>query len=426
MAAEAQTQSAPSAAIWRAVALVFLPFSGGYFLSYLYRAVNAVIAPNLVEDLSLTAADLGLVSAAYFLAFAAFQVPLGVLLDRFGPRRVQAALLLIAALGALVFSLGQSIEMLILGRALIGLGVAGGLMASLKAIVMWFPADRWALVNGWFLATGGMGAMSATAPVEALLGVTDWRGIFQMLAGVTAVSASAIFLVVPEKPKAPDQPSLKSQFAVLGQIYRDPLFWRLAPMSIVAMGSNMAIHTLWAGPWFRDVGGHDRVGVAKHLLVLAIALTFGFIGAGLAADRLAKRGVDPVRTFGGGILLYTVAQVTIVLEINAHGYLSWVMLGLLSGMSVLVFAIFAEHFTPALTARANTALNVLVFSSAFATQYGVGAIIDLWPPAANGGYEPVAYQTAFGSITVLIVLTWIWFAVSPARPRRATDRPEDR
>src|SRR3546814_470353 len=153
-----------TASIPRAVLTVFLPFAGGYYLSYLYRSVNAIIAEPLVRDIGLDAADLGLLTAAYLLAFALSQVPLGVLLDRFGPRRVQACLILSAALGAFVFSRGTTRETLLLGRALIGLGVSGGLMASFKAITLWFPRDRWPLVNGCFLSMGGLGVMSATVP----------------------------------------------------------------------------------------------------------------------------------------------------------------------------------------------------------------------------------------------------------------------
>src|SRR5699024_7199527 len=104
------------------VALVVLPFAGGYFLSYLFRSVNAVISGRLLSELGLDASALGLLTAAYFLAFACAQLPLGVLLDRYGPRRVQATLLLSAAIGGLIFAFGQSLAMLMLGRALIGLG----------------------------------------------------------------------------------------------------------------------------------------------------------------------------------------------------------------------------------------------------------------------------------------------------------------
>ena len=146
---------------------VFVPFAIGYFLSYLMRVVNAVIAPDLVRDLGLTAADLGLLTSANFLAFAVAQLPLGILLDRFGPRRTEAVLLLFAALGAFLFSIASSAPDLIAGRALIGLGTSACLMAAFKAYVMWFSGERIPFINGLQMAAGGLGAVTGTVPVEA-------------------------------------------------------------------------------------------------------------------------------------------------------------------------------------------------------------------------------------------------------------------
>src|SRR6267143_1205638 len=128
--------------------VVFCPFAAGYYLSFFYRYVNAVIAKDLVQDFGLAPGDLGLLTSAFFLAFAAFQVPLGVLLDRFGPRRCAAVLMCVAAVGALTFGLAQDLAMLSAGRALIGLGVSAGLMGSVKAFTLWFPRERLTALSG--------------------------------------------------------------------------------------------------------------------------------------------------------------------------------------------------------------------------------------------------------------------------------------
>ena len=157
---------------------IFLPFALGYYLSYVFRSINAVIAPDLVRDLGVDAGSLGLLTSIYFLSFAAFQLPLGILLDRFGPRRSEGGMLVFAALGALIFALSEGANGLVIGRALIGLGVSACLMASFKAFVDWFPKERLPLANGFVLAAGGLGAMSASLPVEWALHFTDWRGVF--------------------------------------------------------------------------------------------------------------------------------------------------------------------------------------------------------------------------------------------------------
>ena len=145
---------------------VFLPFAAGYYLSYLLRTVNAVIAPELTRELTLTAADLGLLTSAYLLAFAAFQIPLGLLLDRYGPRRVEAGLLLVAAAGTLLFAIGRSPFELTVARGLIGLGVSSCLMAAFKGFAQNFPAERQASLTGAIMASGGLGALTASLPLE--------------------------------------------------------------------------------------------------------------------------------------------------------------------------------------------------------------------------------------------------------------------
>jgi MFS family permease len=173
-------------------------FAVAYLLSYLYRTVNAVISPDLSAVLGISASSLGLLTSAYFLAFAAMQLPAGMLLDRYGPRRVEPVLLSIAGCGALAFAASDNLTSLVLARALIGAGVAVCLMAPLKAVAMWYPADRQASLSGWMMVAGGMGALLATAPLAAALALMSWRAIFLVLAVVTFAAAVLLFLTVPE------------------------------------------------------------------------------------------------------------------------------------------------------------------------------------------------------------------------------------
>ena len=393
----------------KVVITVLGPFAGGYFLSYLFRSVNAVVAPDLVEDIGLGAADLGLLTAVYFLAFAAAQLPLGVLLDRFGPRRVQSCLLLSAALGAVVFATGQSREVLMLGRALIGLGVAGGLMASFKAIVLWMPKERIPLVNGCFLACGGIGAMSATAPVEAVLQIADWRYLFLALAAVTSVASATIFLVVPERGGAQPAESLAEQLRGLKRIFGHRLFWRLAPLNCAVGATGFALQGLWAGPWLRDVAGLDRIEVADHLLVLAGAMTLGMLMTGVLVELGRRVNVSPLWVIGLGVGVFLLVQVAILLEAVQAPYVVWALFGLFSNMNALAYAVLSQYFPASYSGRSNTGLNVLLFSAAFAAQYAIGAVIGLWPAAAAGGYAPESYQAAFGMALAIEVAAFLWF-----------------
>ena len=405
-------QSTPAAGmlVWR----VFVPFACGYYLSYLYRSVNAVISPDLVRDLGVDANGLGLLTSVYFLTFALFQIPLGVLLDRIGPRRVDAGLLTIAGGGAIVFALSDEFGGLVLGRGLIGLGVSAALMASFKAFTQWFPPSRFASLNGYLMAIGGLGALSASVPVEAALRVTDWRGVFEVLAGCTFLAAAGVMLFVPEQPAAGSGPGIREMLRGVVRVYRDGGFWRVALVCMTVQASFLAIQGLWVAPWLRDVAGLSRDVVADYLLLMALAMTAGFAFFGAAADRFESAGWGASRLFAigtgitvGGLLLAAVGVTTGALAI-------WLAINFGSPASALSYAMLSRRFPPELAGRVTTALNFLVFVGAFAAQWGLGAIISLWPET-DGRYPLAAYRVALSSSLVLQIAALAWYVLGRRR-----------
>ena len=398
----------------RLVLTVLVPFAAGYFLSYAYRAVNALVAPDLVRDVGLDASTLGVLTAAYLVAFALFQLPLGVLLDRFGPRRVQAALLCVAAAGSVVFSLGGDALSLTFGRALIGLGFAGGLMAGFKAVVLWFPRQRHALANALIMSFGGLGLMAATVPVELAVQAIGWRDLFLVSAGITVLVAAVIFLVVPEHSRRPAAGSV-AQPGGLGRIVRDPFFWRLAPLIALTGGTHIGIHTLWAGPWFRDVADLGRDGVALHLAVIAAAFLAGALAQGVIADLLGRRGVDLLHVMLGTLVLFLLAQIGILLELKEIAPLLWFVFGMAGQAGVLAYPSLAAWFGAHLSGRAQTATNLLLFLCAFGIQTAIGAVIDLFPVSADGGYDPAGYRWGFGIFFVAQLLALAWYFLAARR-----------
>jgi predicted MFS family arabinose efflux permease len=359
---------------------------------------------------------MGLMSAAYFLTFAAFQIPLGLLLDRYGPRRVQGTLYCIAALGALLFAKGDSVTTLILARAMIGFGVSGGLMAALKAIVMWFPLNRVATVNGWYFAFGGLGALAATGPVDIAMQSMDWRQMFMLLAAVTLVVAALILLVVPERPNSAATGSLKEQISEIGQIYRDPYFWRIVPLMFTCASSFMAIQGLWAGPWLLEVEGFSQADTAAHLTIMAVGMIVGVTGSGLFASVLQRMGYDMAGVCGFAAFFSIIAMLLLITDIVPSSYVLWAYIGLVVALTALVFAALAHHFPISQAARANTAANVIVFAMAFVYQWGIGWVIEQWPLAADGGYPNIAYLWAFLATILTQVLAFVWF-IWPTRGR---------
>jgi len=397
----------PAGTGWRIVA----PFAAGYFISYVYRTINAVIAPELGQAFALDANDLGLLTSVYFLSFALFQIPLGLLLDRYGARRVQALLLLMATTGALVFAFSSGREGLIAGRALIGLGVSACLMASFKAFTSWFPRERLAMVNGIVLSAGGLGALCATAPVETALHFVGWRWVFVSLSGATLLIAAMTWFVVPERAETHAQETWRSQVQGLGGIFASRRFWRVSPLALT-QAIFLSIHGLWSGPWLTDVAGLTRADAAHHLSLTAIAMICGYYSVGALATRLSRSGVKPIVVAKIGLLFFLLVQVALTAGYSGATVPLWIAFGFFGTTASLSYAVLAQEFAPSLAGRLNTAMNLLVFVAAFALQWALGAILDLWP--ADGGYPLVAYHAAFGLTLTLQTIAFIWL-IWPAR-----------
>jgi predicted MFS family arabinose efflux permease len=388
---------------------VFLPFAAGYFLSYLYRVVNAVIAADLAADLGIGPAALGLLTATYFITFASFQLPLGVLLDRFGPRRIEALLLLFAGLGALLFARAESLTGLIVGRALIGFGVSSCLMAAFKAYTIWFDRQHWPLINGFQMAGGGLGALAATYPVEIMLGVTDWRGVFLVLAGLTVAVAGAVFLVVPERGEGVAVEPLARQLRGVRQVFSSFAFWRSAPLTTMSQTAFLAIQGLWAGPWFRDVAGLDRDGVAASLFAIAVAMICGFVLLGSGAGRYVRRGGSLMSLAAIGMGLFLVVQTVLLCAPVSWALPLWLAFGFFGTSGILAYPAVSQAFPLHLSGRVSTALNLLVFATAFAGQWLIGAIIEWWPVGPDGGYAKQGYRVGFALMAALQFLALLWY-----------------
>jgi predicted MFS family arabinose efflux permease len=394
---------------------VFVPFAAGYFLSYLYRVVNAVIAPDLVADVGIGPSALGLLTSTYFIAFASSQLPLGVLLDRFGPRRMESFLLLFAGLGAYLFASAESLAGLVIARALIGFGVSACLMAAFKAYTLWFSRDQWPLVNGLQMAAGGLGAFAATSPVEAALQMTDWRGVFMVLAVLTLLVATAVYSVVPEKPAAGAGERLGDQLKGVRTVFTSPAFWRTAPLTTMSQAAFLSIQGLWAGPWLKDVAGLDRAAVAGVLQWVAVAMIAGFVGLGALAGHLGRSGVNVLTTAVTGMSLFMATQLVLLVAPVAWAPWVWVLFGFFGTSGIIAYAGLSQQFPLSLSGRVTTAVNLLVFLTAFAGQWAIGGVIGCWPVGADGTYATAGYRTSFALMLALQALALAWFGLAGRR-----------
>ena len=390
---------------------IFLPFACGYFLSYLYRSTNAVLAPYLSSDLNLNAEQLGLITSAYFLTFGLFQLPLGVLLDKYGARKVQSILFLIAAIGAILFSLGNDVWSLVTARGLIGLGVSGALMAAFKAFAVWFPKERLPLLIGLFMSAGGMGAIVASTPLEMALQITDWRGVYLFIGIVTIFVGVLIFFIVPEKRENSDNEKPLPVLKVLKHIYTSYAFWRIGPLSGIAGGTGLAILGLWAGPWLSDIGKFNKNEIANILFISTIMMTIGTTSLGIITDYLRKFNISPVAVMGGALFVFIIPLTIITFGIMPKAIWPWVILSITSLAATLAYAGLSQHFPTSYAARASTAINLICFLMAFIAQYAIGFIMQLVEPGKQSGYSIKAYQAGFGLFLGLLIICYIKFII---------------
>jgi len=371
--------------------------------------VNAVLAPTLAAEFDLSAGELGLLSSMYFFSFAICQLPLGLAMDRFGPRKVNATLLLVAAAGGTWFAHADTAAGAIAARALIGVGVCGALMSSLTAFVLWYPADRLSSLNAVGFSVGMVGAMTVTVPLELLLRVWSWRDAFMLIVAATVAVSLALWLWVPERTARPRGEPLVQQIRELGTLIGDPAFLRLAVCLGASQFAAISLQTLWVATWLRDVAGYTPAEVARGLLAVSAAMIVGYLAFGRAADVFQRRGRSALPLLAGGVGASSLALATLILAPGLAPMLLWCVFVATASAVVLAYSILSRRTPKAMAGRASTAINVFGFVGMFAGQWGVGVVLDLWPQSARG-YAAEAYPWALGMTwTVQLAgLAWLW------------------
>ena len=400
---------------------VFLPFALGHYLSTLLRNVNAVLAPDLMGALALTPGELGLLTSAFFFAFALVQLPVGIALDRWGPRRVQLAMMLVGAIGTLLFARGTGFGQLLVARAIMGLGLGGCFMAAVKAVSTWITPSKLPSVHGYLIAVGGLGAASATMPVRLVLDYTDWRGLFVILAGLTVCSGLLIALVYP-RDKGP-QPKRGPLGQALREVFRAPVFRTTASLVLIPHAVFFGIQGLWIGRWLSDVARFPDDAVAYLLYMGMASVIFGAIGVGMITEWAGRRGIAPLDVAAAGIAIFLLVQAAFVLNYKPSFQLLSVLFTLVGTITGIEYAIIAQSMPRELTGRAATCLNLLIFIGAFVVQAGFGLLVGLWPLDDAGQVQAMAYRMAF-AVLVLVQLPGLVGFVRRRR-RQASPAAED-
>ncbi len=384
---------------------VFALFAAAYFLSYFYRSANAIIAPDLSRELSLSASELGFMTSLFFAAYAAAQVPVGIILDRWGPRFVVPGMMLLSVAGSLTFATAQSLLMLSVGRALIGVGMASILMGSLKAFSLCFPPHRFATVTGVLMGIGSCGALAAATPLAWLSESAGWRAAFGSGALLIALSAVSIVLWTRNTPTGTSWPREETDSGSFVAVFLNPDFWRIALLSFFVVGGLLGIQSLWAGPYLFDAAGLSKIAVGNMLVLMALGLAVGYATFGWLADRF---GLAPVALAGSSVLV--VCQLALALGPPA-ALVPFVCLlfGLSGGTATVLLAHARVVFPPQMTGRVVSTVNLFGIAGVFLLQWLVGLIVDRFPANAAGHYPPQAYTAAFLVTVAGTLLALVWY-----------------
>jgi sugar phosphate permease len=396
-----------------------------YIVSQFFRSSTAVIAPDLVRDIGFSPESLGLLTGAFFLAFGLTQIPLGILLDRFGARRTMAVMLLFAVAGSLLFAGAESPVMLTVGRALIGIGCAAVFMGSVVICARWFAPDRLATTASIVLAVGGAGNLLSATPLAYATEHVGWRSAFIGMAAITALIALAVFLLVRDAP--PDHPfhrrkreTLGAVLRGLGEVLRNKRLPYLAAMAFVSYPAMATILTLWAGPYLADIHGLDGVGRGNVLLATGVAMILGTLLYG-PLDRLldTRKGIAMAGASSTAVVLMALALIAAPPLWLAVILLT--LLGFFGTYSIMIMAHGRASFPEHLVGRAVTMVNFVNFTGVAVMQVLTGFIVGALTRAGDAPPE-IAYRAVFGFLAVTVIIALFFYRrLGDAKPSEDKD-----
>ena len=368
---------------------IFILFTSAYFLSYFYRSANAVIASDLSSELGLSAAQLGLATSVFFATFALTQIPMGIGLDRWGARWVTSGLMLVGMIGSFVFAAAPSFAILTIGRGLIGIGMAGVLMGSLKMFSQWYPPERFATMSGLLVGIGSMGGLFAATPMAWLNELVGWRTVFVAIGGLTFVVALVIMLFARNTPPGVAWPEPTKGEGGIRLVLQDGRFWRIALFSFFVSGAFQSFLGLWAGPYLFDVHQLTEIEAGNVLLLIGIGATLGFISSGWVADQ-----IDLPKVVFVSAAVFVLAQVVLAFQPPLGVVrVMFFLFGFAGSFSILVLAHVRRLFPDSITGQAVSALNLFGFAGTFLLQWLMGIIVGSFGADSQGSYPPAAYMT---------------------------------
>lgn len=386
---------------------VFVAFALGNLVAVFLRSANAVIAPDLMRDIGLNAEQLGSMTSLYYVTFALMQLPLGAALDRYGSRAVIPLLMIPTVIGCIVYAQATTFTGVALGRLLIGIGTAGGLMGAVKTFGNWVPPSRLATMTTSMMALGGVGGIMTTSPMAWVNAQYGWQNIFYGSTVFITFVACAIWFWSRDFPATmPVVRSTGNPFEGFGAIYANKSFWQMAPLYFSMLGTLLAVQTLWAGPFLYDVLAYTPTQAGAMLLMMGFGSIIGYAISGPLGDRF---GAPRMILYAQLLLIATLSVFVVspVLTSQPMVALLYVSFSLGAAFNVILLPQARTLFTPQMSGRAVTALNIFGFIGAYFFQRTMGYVVELQGKDSAGHYGTLGYQYAFAIPLVCAVLALI-------------------
>jgi sugar phosphate permease len=390
-----------------------------FVFSQFYRSSIAVISPNLVEELNLDTGELGLISAAFFYAFALMQIPVGIYLDSVGPRFFMTALSLVAAAGAIVFAYGESAAVLIIGRILLGIGMACNLMGPLKLITTWFSPLYFATLSAIFVSVGTAGNIVAATPLVWLTDLLGWRTTFLVFATINLLITILFYLVARDhpddspatRPKRNTSIDLSVALSGIAQLFSQKDYWLISMGTFFRYGIYASVQALWAGPLLMVAMGLSPYMTGNLLLAMSIGLIIGSPICGWISDRILLSRKYVIITG-----LVTMAGILIILSLLPRG--TWLLIlfalfflfGFFSGSGQIMYAHIKERMPHNNAGAAMTGINFFTMTGVASFLHGLGWVIKAFFP--EGSPDPEIFRFAFVFFGVSLVLTALLYGLT--------------
>ncbi len=395
--------------------LIFSLAAALFLLSQFYRVSNAVIAPMLLADLSLDTRAIGLLSATFFYAFALTQIPISLMLDKIGPRRMMTVLSIIGAAGAVFFSVADSLGTGVVGRILLGIGMSCNLMGSYKLLTLWFSPRMFATLAGILVALGSLGNMVATTPLVLLVGQVGWRVSFQLIALINLILTIYFFAVVRDRPMPADHgsPTTESVLDIrqalnnLKRLFRSKEYWIISLATFTRYGIFAAFQALWAGPYLMEVVGLSALTTGNLILILNVGMILGSSSWGVLSDRLfrTRKWLVIAGTLGMGASIFLLSKITTTTPFAAQLSLFFCF-GFFNSAGLLMYPHIKDLVPADMSGAAMTGINFFTMIGPAVFLQGLGTLMQtLYPNASRGtGAFSAAFMVCIACLGLIAIL----------------------